>query len=188
MFEPLAAQHAAGAVLVLAALGALVLAWLSLRAAPRAFAVVAALLVLSLAARALFVAYFAAVALAAWAARARLGRDAVVVACGTGFAIGARLIAAASAHSPAEAPRDPRASVEYWRARDNMWRARSAALAWARAEKDAPGEGYSVLAQLDWDLGERDKARRVLKHLIEGTHDPAVGEQAERLLLDWGDR
>jgi hypothetical protein len=187
MFEPLAAQHTAGAVLILAALGALVLAWLSLRTAPKAFAVVAAMLVLALAARAFLVPYFAVVIAAAWTARARLRDDAVVVVASTTLAVGAQLVAQATP-PPADAPDDPRASVAYWRARDNLWRARGAALAWARAEKDAPGEAYSVLAQLDWELGEHDKARRVLTHLIEGAHDRAVGEQAERLLLDWGSR
>jgi hypothetical protein len=43
MFEPLTAQQGAGAALMTAALGLLVLAWLSLRTTPRGFAVAGAL-------------------------------------------------------------------------------------------------------------------------------------------------
>ncbi len=192
MFEPLAAQQTAGAVLILAAAGALVLAWLSLRAAPRGLLVVGGLFVVSLSARAFLVAYFATVIAATWRARTRLRRDALVVVLGgTGLAIGLRVVGAPASPPlggpPVAAPKDPRASVEAWQARDNPWRARGVALAWARAEKDAPGEGYATLAQLDWNLGERDKARRVLQHLLERTADRDVLERARRLRQDWGD-
>jgi len=188
MFEPVAGAQGAGTPLVLAGLGALVLAWLSLRTAPRAFAIVAGLFLLSLAARALLVVYFGAVIAAAFAARARLRRDAtvVVLAC-TGVAIAVAIVHGAAPAAPAP-PQDPRAEVEFWRSRDNAWRARGAALAWARAENAAPGEGYVTLAQLDWELGEHEKARRVLGHVIERTHDDELLQRAARLRDAWGDR
>lgn len=54
-------------------------------------------------------------------------------------------------------------SARAWLAADNLHRARWAALAWARQEGADPGEAYLFLAEVDLQLGHRDKARRVLE-------------------------
>jgi hypothetical protein len=84
-----------------------------------------------------------------------------------------------------QAPDDPPRAVEYWRKRENLFRARHVALGWATKEK-TPGEGYLTLAIVDWDLGEREKAQKVLSKVLTRTDDPSVRERAEALTAKWG--
>ena len=83
------------------------------------------------------------------------------------------------------APEDPRAAVEYWRTRENLFRARHVALAWAQKEK-LPREGYLTLAIIDWDLGEKEKAQKVLTKVLTRTDDPSVLAEATSLATKWG--
>lgn len=90
--------------------------------------------------------------------------------------------------SPARStPDSPPALVQYWRERGNLFRARAAALAWARQEP-VPGEGYLTLADLVWELGHEDRARRVLEKVIAHPASDQVRRQAEDRLSRWGRR
>jgi Tfp pilus assembly protein FimV len=102
---------------------------------------------------------------------------------GTGLAVLALMVPLRPRVAPA--PDDPRAAVAYWQARDNAWRARGAALAWARLEKATPGEGHLALARLDWELGEREKAQRAVTQILEHGEDAAVRARAASLRDSW---
>jgi hypothetical protein len=185
MPDPLASYPGVDdALTVLLSPAILLLAWLALRSAPAAFAITGAFFVLSLAVRALLVPYFCMAGLATVAARHRLRRESVaLVLAGAGLALASRWAVPHPESAPAAA--DPQALVQYWLARDNGWRARGVALDWVRAEKDAPSEGYLALAQVDWDLGEHDKARRVLAHLVASSTDESLRARASRMQAAW---
>lgn len=86
--------------------------------------------------------------------------------------------------SPPEPGDEPRAAVEYWRGRKNLFRARSVAFDWAMRE-DPPAEGYVTLAAIDWDLGQRDRARKVLGKVLARATSEDVQRRASELDHRW---
>jgi hypothetical protein len=96
------------------------------------------------------------------------------------------LLAFARARSEFVAPGrgDARSQAFAWRARGNLWRTRWYALAWARTESP-PGEAYMALAEANWDLGRRDKARHVVAQVLTGEPSDADRHRAEAALQLW---
>lgn len=144
-----------------------------------ALAIAGSLLVLSLAARGLFlVDLIATAAIALGFARAATRRVALFVA----VLVAAALVLPAlpvRAPTPAHVPTTAPEAVVYWRARGNLYRAHAAAFAWAIGET-TPAEGYVTLASIDWELGDRDRARRVLsKVLAKATSDDVLARARE---------
>ncbi len=80
---------------------------------------------------------------------------------------------------------DARSLASMWRARGNLWRARWCALGWASHESP-PGEAYVALAEANWELGRRDKARHVLAKVLAGQPPDAIRSHAEVMLQLWG--
>ena len=83
------------------------------------------------------------------------------------------------------APADPAAATAYWRHADNPFRARAAAFKWAQREGSAFGEGYLALAEIDFALGHREVAERVIAKVVERAPDPAMRARAERVRDTW---
>lgn len=83
-------------------------------------------------------------------------------------------------------PDDPRDAVAYWRDRRNLHHARAVALAWAQREA-VPSEGYLALAIVDWDLGEREKARKVLSKILARAESEPLRRKAEELRSAWAE-
>lgn len=81
-------------------------------------------------------------------------------------------------------PTDPPVLVEYWRGRRNLYHARAAALAWARTEA-SPSDGYLALARVDWELGEHEKARKVLEKVKTRSASGAARQKAAELERGW---
>jgi hypothetical protein len=98
----------------------------------------------------------------------------------------ALVLPALPAHPPAHAvpPTSATEAVGYWRARGNLHRAHAAALDWAN-EEAIPGEGYLTLASVDWDLGDRDRARRVLSKVLARATSDDVRARARELDSRW---
>ncbi|HTQ43057.1 MAG TPA: hypothetical protein VMI75_09910 [Polyangiaceae bacterium] len=142
------------------------------------------LLLLSLAARGLFlVDLIATAAIAIVCARAAPRRLALSVALLVAVALVIPALpvpAAAPAHAPTTAPE----AVAYWRARGNLYRAHAAAFAWAIGET-TPAEGYLTLASIDWELGDRDRARRVLSKVLTKATSDDVRTRARELDSQW---
>lgn len=113
------------------------------------------------AALALFVPVALAVIAGAWAvpsSRSRLPLVATLFVLGLAWAP-AR--GATQLGAPATSG-DPRAEVAAFLARGNPMRAHAAAERWAASEREAPGEGHLSLAELTIEIGERERARRIL--------------------------
>lgn len=142
----------------------------------RTLAVVAAAFVASLAARGLLLVLVPA-ALMAIAGAKRWAGPAALVACLLPSAWPSR---AANASLPAQ----PAALVAHYRARGNLWRARDAALQWARTEQ-VPGAALLELARLDWALGQRREAARALGALRENAKDASIRARADALMRRW---
>jgi hypothetical protein len=148
------------------------------RRAWRTLACVAVAFVASLATRALLFGLIAAALFAFLDAR-RWGGVALLAACLAPWSL------RGPARHEASPPVDPAARVAYYRARDNAWRARHAALEWARAEHGAPGRGFLALAQIDWALGQRRESVRALRLLSARAADPALRARAGELERRW---
>lgn len=82
-------------------------------------------------------------------------------------------------------PSTPAALVAHYRAAGNLWRARYAALGWARDEKNRPGAGTLTLAKIDRHLGERREAARALAAVLAHAPDPTIRARARALALRW---
>jgi hypothetical protein len=118
--------------------------------------------------------------LLAWLGRGRVSADAsrsVTLAALVFTALAALpLVPTSSPPGPGD---EPRAAIDYWRGRKNLFRARAVARDWAMRE-EPPAEGYVTLAAIDWDLGQRDRARKVLaKVLARATSDDARRHASE---------
>ncbi|MBX3231660.1 MAG: hypothetical protein KIT84_23465 [Labilithrix sp.] len=96
------------------------------------------------------------------------------------------VVPAASVRTTPAPPDDPRAAVVYWRGRRNLHHARAVALAWAQREP-VPSDGYLELAMVDWDLGERAKARKVLSKVLARAESEPVRRKANELRNEWGE-
>ena len=83
------------------------------------------------------------------------------------------------------APTDPAAATAYWRRAENPFRARAAAFKWAQHEGSAFGEGYLALAEIDFALGHREVAERVIAKVVERAPDPAMRARAARVRDTW---
>jgi hypothetical protein len=79
---------------------------------------------------------------------------------------------------------DPHAAVEYWRGRKNLFRARAVAFDWAMSE-EPPAEGYVALAAIDWDLGQPERARKVLGKVLARATSDDVRRRASELDRRW---
>ena len=84
-----------------------------------------------------------------------------------------------------ELPTQPAALVAHYRAAGNLWRARYAALGWAREEGRTPGAGMLTLAEIDWALGQKGELTRVLGALRAHARDPAIRARADELARRW---
>lgn len=144
-----------------------------------ALSLAGALFVLSLAARGSFVVdLLATAAIALGFARAATRRVGVFVAV---IVAAALVLPALPVHrsAPVHVPTTAPEAVAYWRARGNLHRAHAAAFAWAIGEA-TPAEGYLTLASIDWEIGDRDRARRVLsKVLAKATSDDVLARARE---------
>lgn len=151
-----------------------------------ALATAGSLFVLSLAARGLFVVDLVATAvIAIGLARGGTRRVAGLVAVLVAFAVilpalPVRTPAPVHAHVPTTAPE----AVAYWRSRGNLYRAHAAAFAWAIGEA-TPAEGYLTLARIDWELGDHDRARRVLSKVLAKATSDVVLAGARELDSRW---
>jgi hypothetical protein len=149
-----------------------------------AVAIAGSLLLLSLAARGLFLVDLLATAgIAVGLARAAGRRVALFVAVLVAVALVLPALpvrSAAPAHVPTTAPE----AVAYWRSRGNLYRAHAAAFAWAIGET-TPAEGYLTLASIDWELGDRDRARRVLSKVLAKATSDDVQARARELDSRW---
>ncbi len=175
--SPLSAQASPVGLAVRLAL--LAEAWLFCRDRPARLGVVTALFVASLAWQVTVLLLVPVAVGASILSRGRPPRRAVVL-----VAVGAIGLALGASRRPGETPPppdDPALASAWWLGRDNLWRAHEAALRWASSEHDAPGRGFVALAEIDWRLGDREKAARVLRKVLEGARDPeARAEQLER--------
>ena len=150
-----------------------------------AVAIAGSLLLLSLAARGLFlVDLIATAAIAVGLARTAGRRVALFVAVLVAAALVVPALPARSA-APAHVPTTAPEAVTYWRSRGNLYRARAAAYAWAIGET-TPAEGYLTLASIDWELGDRDRARRVLSKVLAKATSDDVRARARELDSRWG--
>ena len=117
----------------------------------------------------------------------RAASDAVAAKLVTAGALLVVAAAGLSATAPSGVPPLPEDLPErtrHFRAVANLHRAREAALAWARTET-VPGPGYLNLAEIDWDLGERATARRVLAKVRDRATDPSIQSRAASLEAEW---
>jgi hypothetical protein len=101
------------------------------------------------------------------------------------FAIVGMSLATFRSRASASAPNDPAEATAYFRRAENPFRARAAAIAWAQREGTAFGEGYIALAEIDFALGHRDVAERVIAKVIGRAQDPAMRARAERIRDSW---
>lgn len=83
-------------------------------------------------------------------------------------------------------PSDPAAAYDYWMTRKNPRRAHASAIAWAKTEP-TPRAGYLALAKIDLALGDTEKARKVLRKIIERTDADDVRAKATALEAELGD-
>jgi hypothetical protein len=193
-FAPLVAQEPGQTRLLVARALVLLIAVARIPARERAGALVlalaGALFVLSVALRGLAVVDLVATpALVVWLTRRTsrhevvsrapswLGPILVTAACAVG-------VVRVRAEVPPAPPNTPRDAVEYWRARGNLYRAHAAALSLASGEA-TPGDGYVVLASLDWELGHDERARRVIAMVLERTTSESARRKAEELARRW---
>jgi hypothetical protein len=72
-----------------------------------------------------------------------------------------------------------------WLERDNPFRARSAAAAWASTEAREPGEGTLVLSEIEWSLGHREVALGRARDAAERARNPGVARRAAELRDLW---
>jgi hypothetical protein len=180
---PFSAQEPGGRAMLALRLVAFALALLC---APRARATavsasIGALLVASLAARGLLVPLVLASAWVVATSGARRAR-----ACGLGaLSVVLALGIAASFRRAAPPPvLSAREQVDDWRSRENSFRARAAALEWAKRESP-PGDAYLALASIDWELGHRERARKVLSKVIAHPASDDVKRRADDLDRAW---
>jgi hypothetical protein len=149
-----------------------------------ALAIAGGLFLLSLAARGLFlVDLIATAAIALGFARTATRRVAVGVALLVAVAVVLPMVPAGARpteHVPTNAPE----AVAYWRARGNLYRAHAAAFAWA-IDETTPAEGYLTLASIDWELGDRNRARRVLSKVLANATSGDVRARARELDSRW---
>jgi hypothetical protein len=97
------------------------------------------------------------------------------------------LVPVPSRSSPAVAPSGSLAdAVAFWRGRGNPYRARGVALEHAKAEP-LPGEAYLALASIDHELGQVEKARKVLAKTLEHPASDAIRERAVKMQETWDD-
>jgi hypothetical protein len=97
---------------------------------------------------------------------------------------GASLLVATARRPPPPLPEDAPSRTMHYRSVYNLHRAREAALQWAK-EEGTPGPGYLNLAEIDWQLGEREKARKVLAKVKERATDPSAQSRAASLEAEW---
>lgn len=77
---------------------------------------------------------------------------------------------------------DPRTSALAWLDVGNRYRARSAALLWAKREGNDPGEAYFFLARMDHELGYEAKSRKALEKIRARSTSEASRLKAAELL------
>jgi hypothetical protein len=83
-------------------------------------------------------------------------------------------------------PRDPPQMVAYFQRRKNPYEARWWALTWSRLEAPNAGEGHLALARIDWELGRRPQARKVLEKILAHPTSDAARANADALRAEWG--
>lgn len=154
-------------------------------AGARALAIAGTLFMLSLAAQGLFVVdLVATAAIALVLARGTTRRAGALVAVLVALALILPVLpvrAPPSTHVPSTAPE----ATLYWRSRGNLYRAHAAAFGWAIGEA-TPAEGYLTLARIDWELGDHDRARRVLSKVLAKATSDDVLAKARELDSRWG--
>lgn len=149
-----------------------------------AVTIAGALFVASLAARGLFVLdLMATAAIALGLVRSAPRRVGLYVA----LLVAAALVLPVLPVRPPTPERVPTTAPEatvYWRARGNLYRAHAAAFAWAIGEA-TPADGYLTLASIDWEIGDRDRARRVLSKVLANATSDEVLQRARELEARW---
>ncbi|HEX8796276.1 MAG TPA: hypothetical protein VF765_35240 [Polyangiaceae bacterium] len=149
-----------------------------------ALAIAGTLFVGSLAARGLFVVdLIATAAIALGLARAAPRRVGLFVAA---LVVASLVIPVLPVRPPARehVPTTAPEATAYWRARGNLYRAHATAFAWAIGET-TPAEGYLTLASIDWEIGDRDRARRVLSKVLANATSDDVLARARELDARW---
>jgi hypothetical protein len=146
---------------------------------PRPRLAVGALFVASLAARGLLLPFAVAALAAAWPSRRLL-------AAAGGAAIASVVLSVVAARPPAPPPWAgyPAAETTFYVARDNLFRARAAAVRWASVERGAGG-GHLALAKIDWQLGHADEARALAADVAARGEDDGLRRRAEDALRAW---
>jgi hypothetical protein len=182
---PFAFHDAGQPPLLLLRLAGLLLALDTSRSSPARAASACAMFVLSLVARGFLLPSLVLDAALVAAVGSVERRVVVLVDAGLVAAVVLALAPGLRPRAPEPDPRDPRAMVEYYRVRANPYEERFWALAWSRAETEAPGEGHLALASADWALGRRTQARKVLAKVRKGTGSDALRERAEAQRAAW---
>jgi hypothetical protein len=72
-----------------------------------------------------------------------------------------------------------------WLERDNLFRARQFAAAWASAETGGPGEAALLVCRIDWRLGHRARARGAALNIAANAPARDVAARAAEFAASW---
>ena len=80
---------------------------------------------------------------------------------------------------------DPAAETRLALAKRNLFEARLWAERWVAESPDPPGESSLLLAEIDWGLRHRERARAIAADIVSRATDPEIRQLAAKDLGNW---